>query len=52
VMMPLAWWLAIPQGMGILGMVTAIIIASVVSAGLLLIRFWILARRDAQLGKA
>jgi len=24
----------------------------VVSAGLLLIRFWILARRDAQLGKA
>ena len=52
IMMPLAWWLAIPRGMGILGMVVAIIIASVVSAGLLLIRFWILARRDAQLGKA
>ncbi|MGH6911774.1 MAG: MATE family efflux transporter, partial [Phenylobacterium sp.] len=49
VMMPLAWWLAIPQGMGILGMVTSIVIASVISAGLLLIRFWILARRDAQL---
>jgi MATE family multidrug resistance protein len=52
VMMPLAWWLAIPQGMGILGMVTAIVIASVISAGLLLIRFWILARRDASMAGA
>ena len=51
-MMPLAWWLAIPQGMGILGMVTAIIIASVISASLLLIRFWILARRDASMSGA
>jgi MATE family multidrug resistance protein len=49
VMMPLAWWLAIPRGMGILGMVTSIVIASVISAGLLLIRFWILARRDASM---
>jgi MATE family multidrug resistance protein len=52
IMMPLAWWLAIPRGMGILGLVVAIVIASVVSAGLLLIRFWMLARRDAQLGSA
>jgi MATE family multidrug resistance protein len=52
IMMPLAWWLAIPRGMGILGLVVAIVIASVVSAGLLLIRFWILARRDIQWGKA
>ena len=47
IMMPLAWWLAIPCGMGILGLVVSIIIASVVSAGLLLARFWMLARRDA-----
>jgi MATE family multidrug resistance protein len=46
IMMPLAWWLAIPRGMGILGMVAAIVIASVVSAGLLLIRFRVLAKRD------
>ncbi len=52
VMMPLAWWLAIPCGMGILGLVVSIVISSVLSAGLLLIRFWILARRDAQLGSA
>jgi MATE family multidrug resistance protein len=45
-MMPLAWWLAIPRGMGVLGMAVAVIVASVVSAGLLLTRFWILARRD------
>ena len=46
VMMPLAWWLAIPLGMGVMGLSVAIVIASVVSAGLLLIRFWVLARRD------
>jgi MATE family multidrug resistance protein len=46
VMMPLAWWLAIPQGMGIVGMVIAIVIASVISAGLLLARFWMLSRRE------
>jgi MATE family multidrug resistance protein len=45
-MMPLAWWLAIPRGMGIIGLVWAVIIASVVSAALLLIRFWMLSRRD------
>jgi hypothetical protein len=33
-------------------MVTAIVIASVISAGLLLVRFWILARRDASMASA
>jgi MATE family multidrug resistance protein len=45
IMMPLAWWLAIPRGMGIIGMVWAVVIASVVSAVLLLARFWTLSRR-------
>ncbi|WP_309606129.1 MATE family efflux transporter [Phenylobacterium sp.] len=40
IMMPLAWWLAIPRGMGIVGMVWAVVIASVISALLLLVRFW------------
>jgi MATE family multidrug resistance protein len=31
--------------MGIIGMVWAVVIASVISAGLLLARFWILSRR-------
>jgi MATE family multidrug resistance protein len=46
VMMPLAWWLAIPRGLGINGMVIAVIAASFLSGGLLLGRFWLLARRD------
>ena len=46
IMMPLAWWLAIPRGMGIMGMVWAVVIASVVSAALLLARFWQLSLRD------
>ncbi len=46
VMMPLAWWLAIPRGMGIIGMTWAVILASIVSASLLLGRFWMLSRRD------
>jgi MATE family multidrug resistance protein len=45
-MMPLAWWLAIPQGHGISGLVWAVIAASFLSAGLLLGRFAWLARRD------
>ena len=45
-MMPLAWWLAIPQHMGIMGMVWSVVIASFVSGGLLLGRFWMLARRS------
>jgi MATE family multidrug resistance protein len=46
VMMPLAWWLAIPRGMGIIGIAWAVVIASVISAVLLAGRFWWLSRRD------
>jgi MATE family multidrug resistance protein len=46
IMMPLAWWLAIPQHLGIVGIAWAVVIASLVSAGLLLTRFWLLSRRD------
>jgi len=45
-MAPLAWWLAIPMGLGILGIAWAVVIASAVSGGLLLGRFVILGRRD------
>ena len=47
IMMPLAWYLAIPRGMGVVGLVWAIVAASVMASGLLLARFWILTRRDA-----
>ena len=43
-MMPLAWWLAIPMHMGIMGMVWSIVISSFVSGGLLLARFTWLSR--------
>ncbi|MDZ4374532.1 MAG: MATE family efflux transporter [Phenylobacterium sp.] len=46
VMTPLAWWLAIPMGMGITGIVWAVIVASFLSCGLLLGRFWMLSRRE------
>lgn len=45
VMTPLAWWLAIPGGMGVPGIVCAVIAASFLSAGLQLARFWVMARR-------
>ncbi|WP_041373438.1 MATE family efflux transporter [Phenylobacterium zucineum] len=45
VMMPLAWWLAIPMKLGIDGIVWAVIVASLVSCALLLGRFWLLSRR-------
>jgi MATE family multidrug resistance protein len=45
VMMPLAWFLAIPMGLGILGMTWGVVIASLLSGGLLLGRFWLLSRR-------
>ena len=45
VMMPLAWWLSIPMGLGLNGIVWAVIAASFLSAGLLGARFWMLARR-------
>ncbi len=44
IMMPLAWFLAIPQHMGIMGMTWAVVIASFVSGGLLLARFAWLSR--------
>ncbi|MDO9246014.1 MAG: MATE family efflux transporter, partial [Phenylobacterium sp.] len=45
VMAPLAWWLAIPMGMGLNGIVWAVIAASFLSAALLLARFqWLSAR--------
>lgn len=44
VMMPLAWWLAIPMGLGLNGIVWAVIAASLLSAGLLATRFWRLSR--------
>lgn len=46
IMLPLAYWLAIRAGWGVPGIVWAVTIASYVSAGLLLARFWMLARRD------
>jgi MATE family multidrug resistance protein len=46
VMVPVAWFLAIHLDWRISGIVTAIIAASFLSAGLLLGRFWMLARRD------
>jgi multidrug resistance protein, MATE family len=46
IMMPLAWWLAIPMGLGLLGITWAVVIASVISAVLLLGRFWMLSRQD------
>ncbi len=45
VMVPLAWVLAFPAGMGLSGIIWAVIIASIFSASLLLGRFWWLARR-------
>jgi len=45
IMMPLAWWLAIPMKLGINGIVWAVIVASFVSGALLLGRFWMLSRR-------
>ena len=46
VMLPLAWWLAIAQHWGFLGIVWAVVVAGYVSAALLLARFWVLSRRD------
>jgi MATE family multidrug resistance protein len=44
VMTPLAWWLAIPMRLGVQGLVWAVILASFLSAGLLLGRFAMLTR--------
>jgi MATE family multidrug resistance protein len=44
VMCPLAWWLAIPMGMGLAGIVWAVAVASLLAAGLLVGRFWLITR--------
>lgn len=44
VMLPLGWWLAHPGGLGLDGIVWAVIVASLLSAALLLGRFLLLAR--------
>ena len=45
IMAPLAWWLAIPMALGVNGIIWAIVIATFISCGLLLGRFWMLSRR-------
>jgi MATE family multidrug resistance protein len=45
VMLPLGWALALPAGLGLEGIVWAVVAASLLSAGLLVWRFWALARR-------
>lgn len=45
VMMPLAWCLAIPMKMGLIGITWAVVAASFLACGFLLTRFWILSRR-------
>ena len=44
VMLPLGWWLAHPAGLGLDGIVWAVIVASLLSGGLLVGRFLLLAR--------
>jgi MATE family multidrug resistance protein len=46
VMLPLAYVLAIPLKWGLTGIVASVILSGYLSAGLLLGRFWLLARRD------
>lgn len=45
VMMPLAWYLAIPMKLGLVGITWSVVVASFLSAGFLLGRFWLLSRR-------
>lgn len=51
VMGPLAWWLAIPRGMGLNGVIISIITTSFLSAGFLLARFRMLDWRDRKLAR-
>jgi MATE family multidrug resistance protein len=48
IMGPLAWWLAIPLGMGVNGIVWSVIVTSFVSMAFLLARFRMLDVRDAR----
>jgi MATE family multidrug resistance protein len=52
VMMPLGWFLAHPVGLGVNGIVWAVIVASLISASLFIGRFLLLGRRDARAGAA
>jgi MATE family multidrug resistance protein len=47
VMLPLGWLLAVKEGLGLVGCVLAVVVASWMSAGLLLGRFWLLGRKSA-----
>ena len=51
VMGPLAWWLAIPRGMGLNGVLISIIITSFLAAGFLLTRFRMLDWRDRKVAE-
>lgn len=51
VMGPLAWWLAIPRGMGLNGVLISIIVTSFLAAGFLLMRFRMLDWRDRRLAE-
>jgi MATE family multidrug resistance protein len=44
-MLPLGWLLAVRLGRGLEGIVEAVVLASLLSAGLLLGRFWMLQRQ-------
>jgi MATE family multidrug resistance protein len=46
IMGPLAWWLALPMGLGVNGIVWAVVVTSFVSAAFLLARFRMLDVRD------
>lgn len=50
VMMPLAWVLSIGLHHGVNGLMEAVIVASYLAGGVLVLRFWQLARRDALAG--
>jgi MATE family multidrug resistance protein len=52
IMLPLGWWLAHPAGLGLNGIVWSVIIASLVSAGFLVGRFALLARRPLPVAKS
>ena len=46
VMLPLGWFLAVRQAMGLTGIMWAVVIASFLSAALLVGRFWLLDRAE------
>ena len=48
VMLPLGWWLAVPCGYGLIGIIWSFIVSTYLSAGLLVGRFWMLGRRTGR----